>query len=140
MAYSRNLDEYRKSAVGGASPVGLVVMLYDGALRFMEQGKAAMEAGDLAGQNAALQRAQKIVMELMSALDLRKGGDVAKNLMALYSYVLDELVGANLEDRPARVVSAMATMAELRQGWAELERQTRAASAVVGGAPLLQAA
>ena len=130
MAYSRNLDAYRQSAVGGASPVALVVMLYDGALRFMEAGRVAMEGGDLPAQNAALQRAQKIVLELMGALDMRKGGEVASNLMALYSYVLNELVAANLEDRAGGIANAMSTMAELRQGWAELDRQTRAAPSI----------
>ena len=126
MAYPKAFDEYRKSSVNGASPVALVVMLYDGALRFMETGRLAMTRKELEAQNAALQKAQKIVLELMSALDLRKGGDVATNLMALYSYVLGELVAANLEDKPERIENAIRTMSELRQGWSEIERQQRA--------------
>ncbi len=129
MAYPKAFDEYRKSSVNGASPVALVVMLYDGCLRFMETGRLAMERRDLEAQNAALQRAQKIVLELMSALDLRKGGEIASNLMALYSFVLGELVAANCEDRPGGIESAIRTMTELRQGWAELERQQKEATA-----------
>ena len=125
MAYPKAFDEYRKSSVNGASPVTLVVMLYDGCLRFMETGRLAMERRDLEAQNAALQKAQKIVLELMSALDLRKGGEVAQNLMALYSYVLGELVRSNCEDAPEGILNAIRTMSELRQGWGELERQMR---------------
>lgn len=115
-------------------------MLYDGALRFMERGRVAMEGGDLPGQNAALQKAQRIVLELMGALDMRRGGEVAQNLLALYSYVLDELVAANLEDRAGAITNAMNTMTELRAGWAELERQTRNPRLAVIETGILQAA
>lgn len=140
MAYPKAFDEYRKSSVNGASPVALVVMLYDGCLRFMETGRLAMARGDLEAQNAALQKAQKIVLELMSALDLRKGGDVAKNLMALYSYVLGELVAANLEDRASGIDHAITTMSELRQGWSELELQQKSQAPDAGYTPLARAA
>ncbi|RYG66703.1 flagellar export chaperone FliS [bacterium] len=140
MAYPKAFDEYRKSSVNGASPVALVVMLYDGCLRFMETGRIAMTRRELEAQNVALQKAQKIVLELMSALDMRKGGDVAKNLMALYSYVLGELVGANLEDKPERIENAIRTMSELRQGWSEIEAQQRTAAPDSGYAPIARAA
>ena len=125
MSFAKQHLEYRKAAVGGASPVGLVVLLYDGALRFMEAGKRAMADGDLPTQNAMLQKAQKIVVELMSALDMYRGGEIAANLLALYSYVLGELVTANVEDRPEPIDGAIQTMTELRAGWAELEVETR---------------
>lgn len=140
MAYPKAFDEYRKSSVNGASPVALVVMLYDGCLRFMETGRIAMERKDLEAQNVALQRAQKIVLELMSALDMRKGGDVATNLMALYSYVLGELVAANLEDRPSGIENAIRTMTELRQGWSELERMQKSGQAEPEYASIARAA
>jgi len=124
VAYAKPHLEYRKSAVGGASPVGLVVMLYDGALRFMERGKIAIAAHDLAAQNEALQKAQRIVLELMGALDMRKGGEIAQNLLGLYGFVLSELVAANTDDDATRVDNAVQTMTELRAGWAELESRT----------------
>ena len=106
----------------GASPVQLVVMLYDGALRFMEEGKRAIEAKDLETQNLKLQRAQKIVMELMSTLNFQKGGDIARSLVSLYAYVVGELVEGNMTDDPSRIDNAMKTMRELRDTWVQVEK------------------
>jgi flagellar secretion chaperone FliS len=107
----------------GASPVQLIVMLYDGAIRFMEEGKRAMAEKDYETQNARLQRAQKIVMELMGSLDFAQGGDVAKNLLKLYEYVLAELIEANINDDPKRIENAQGTMRELREAWATIQSQ-----------------
>ena len=126
MSYGNYAQEYRKNAVIGASPVQLVVMLYDGALKFMEQGKVSMAARDIQKQNHYIQKAQRIVMELMSSLDMVKGGEIAKNLLALYTYVLEELVSANIEDRSECLDRAMRTLTELRESWVEVEKITRA--------------
>ncbi len=125
MGYGKGVQAYRQNAVMGASPVQLVVMLYDGALRFMEEGKRAMAAKDLETQNNKLQRAQKIIMELMSTLNLQQGGEIAKNLLGLYSFVVNELVEGNINDDPSRIDNAMKTMSELREGWAEIEKMPK---------------
>ena len=121
MANARFTHEYQKSAVNGASPLHLIVMLYDGALRFMEAGKHAMAQKDRIKQNDYLQRAQKIVMELMSCLDMDKGADIAKNLLSLYSYVLNELIIANMTDDFAGIDRGIKVMSDLRDSWSELE-------------------
>lgn len=123
MAYPNYALEYRKHAVNGASPVGLVVMLYDGALRFMEAGKNAIRAHNYEAQNRNLVRAQKILIHLMGTLDMEEGGQIATNLMSLYSYVIDRLVKANMEDRIEPIDEAIHTMSELRQGWSQLDTQ-----------------
>jgi flagellar secretion chaperone FliS len=125
LAYGNFVQEYQKGAVNGASPVQLVIMLYDGALRFMEAGKHAMAAKDLEKQNASLQRAQKIVMELMSCLDMEQGGEIAKNLLALYTYALEQLVNANVKDEPAGIERAMQVFSELRESWVQIEKSVR---------------
>ncbi|HXH59827.1 MAG TPA: flagellar export chaperone FliS [Fimbriimonadaceae bacterium] len=124
MAYS-SIDQYRKSSVSSASPLQLVVLLYDGALRFMEAGKHAMIQRDVYRQNESLTKAQRIVCELLSTLDLDKGGEIAQNLASLYTYVYNRLVQANIEDKPELVDEAMAVMSELRESWVELERESR---------------
>ncbi|MCG9895871.1 MAG: flagellar export chaperone FliS [Fimbriimonadaceae bacterium] len=115
------LEQYRKSAVGGASPLQLVVMLYDGALRFMEAGRQAMLKKDLELQNDRLQRAQKIISELIATLDMEKGGEVAQNLLALYSFCYNRLVEANIEDRPEYIEHAQQVFSQLRESWAQLD-------------------
>jgi flagellar secretion chaperone FliS len=126
LAYGRQVHEYRKNAVNGASPLQLIIMLYDGSLRFLEGGKRAMESGDREKQNENLQRAQKIVMELMSCLDMEQGGEISKNLLGIYSYVLNELVMANLRDEVEPIERCMKILRDLRESWCELEKKLKA--------------
>jgi flagellar protein FliS len=125
LAHGRFVQEYQKNAVNGASPLQLVVMLYDGAIRFMEAGKHGIEIKDLETQNKNLQKAQRIVMELMSCLDMEKGAEIAKNLLALYSYVLNELVEANIGDRTEPIDRCIKILSDLRESWVEVERMSR---------------
>jgi flagellar protein FliS len=120
-----SIDQYRKSSVGAASPLQLVIMLYDGALRFMEAGRHAMLRRDVYNQNENITKAQRIVGELIATLDMEQGGEVAKNLVALYTYVYEKLVEANLEDKPELVQECATIVSELRESWVELERQSR---------------
>ena len=125
MAYPRNAFEYQKNAVVSASPVGLIVMLYDGALRCMSRAREAMLANDLKKQDDQLRRAQKMVIELMTSLDMSRGGDIAKNLFALYSYVTEKLVEANMRDDVEAIDDAVKVMEGLRSSWSELDRRNR---------------
>jgi flagellar protein FliS len=126
LRYSNLAFEYQKQAANTASPVGLVVMLYDGALRFMEAGKAAVIKQDLKDQDFNLQKAQKIVLHLMATLDLEKGGTVSTNLLSLYRYVLEQLVQANVHDQVEPIDNAIRTMSQLRSGWNELDIRLKA--------------
>ncbi len=100
-------------------------MLYDGAIRFLQTAKDAMERQDLFVQNANLQKAQKIVTELSASLDMKKGGPVAENLFGLYTYCFNEIVEANLLDRVENIDNCLAVLQQLRDSWGELERQQR---------------
>lgn len=126
MAHAKFVGEYRKSAVQGATPLQLVIMLYDGALKFMEAGKHAMAAKDLDKQNTALQKAQKIVFELIACLDMEKGGEIAANLLSLYSYVVEQLVQANLRDDAEAVDRCIRILSDLRESWVQIEKATSA--------------
>ena len=130
MGYNKGAQAYRQNAVMGASPVQLVIMLYDGAIRFMQEGKTALLNKDFETKNFKLQRAQKIVMELISTLDIRNGGEVATNLLSLYTFVINELVEGNITDKTENIDRAMKTMTDLRDSWVELEKQTKANSEV----------
>lgn len=125
MAQNPYLDQYRKSAVAGASPIQLVVMLYDGCLRFMTAGQKAMVDKELFKQNESLQKAQKILAELMSTLDMDRGGEVATNLFSLYTFCYNRLVEANIEDKPEYIDQAIQVMSNLRESWVELDAQQK---------------
>lgn len=140
MAYGNNAQEYRKNAVLGASPAQLVVMLYDGALRFIEGGRLAMHAHDLSRQNESLVKAQRIVSELLGTLDYDQGGEIAKNLASLYGFVNDRLMQANLKDDEKMLDEAVRTLSELREAWVQVAATSTAPAARPVGREVLLAA
>ena len=77
---------YRQQSVMTASPGQLVVMLYDGALRFLLQASTAMRAGDQFGCDAKLRRAEAIIDELHVVLDKERGGEIASRLEGIYVF------------------------------------------------------
>ena len=133
MGYKNSIDQYRKTSIGAATPLQLVVMLYDGALRFMEAGRHAMVAKNVFAQNDNITKAQKIVGELLATLDLDKGGEVGENLFTLYTYVYNRLVEANLDDKPELVAECIEIMSDLRESWVQLERMSRQNAVVSPG-------
>ena len=128
MAYGNRIDQYRKSSVSSASPLQLVIMLYDGSLRFMEAGKHAMVQKDIYVQNENITKAQRIVTELLATLDTKKGGEVALSLSQLYIYTYNRLVEANIEDKPEYIDECIAIISDLRESWVEIEANSRTAT------------
>ena len=141
MAYSTTqISQYRKNAVGGASPIQLIIMLYDGSLRHMQASKAAMERGDLFQQNKSAQAAQRIIAELMSSLDMEKGGEVSKNLLSIYSFVYNRLIEANIQDKSEWIDECMKLMSDLGESWRLIQRQQQDGMAVIETAAFAEAA
>ncbi|MBT9153203.1 MAG: Flagellar protein FliS [Firmicutes bacterium] len=124
MAMPKPYVQYQQQGVLTAPPGELTLMLYNGALRFIKQGIAAMEQEDIAGTNSALTRAQDIICELMTSLDLQY--EVANNLLSLYDFVYRSLVLANLKKDVAVAKQCAALITELRDTWVEAVRMTRA--------------
>ncbi|MBS1724042.1 MAG: flagellar export chaperone FliS [Armatimonadetes bacterium] len=119
------IDQYKKSAVTSASPLQLVVMLYDGALKNLASAQKAMSEKDTYAQNQHLQKAQKIIAELISCLDMNKGGEIAQHLLALYSFCYNKLVECNLNDDPEGIDQVTVVLSNLRSSWEELEKMVR---------------
>ncbi len=77
---------YKQQSILTATPGQLVVMLYDGCLRFLNQAAYAMRGGDVAESDARLTRAEAIIEELHATLDMEKGGVVASRLQGIYVF------------------------------------------------------
>jgi flagellar secretion chaperone FliS len=120
-AYARS--QYQEMQVQ-TTPGKLVVMLYDGALRFLHLGLEAMRQGDLEAQSLNLGKAQKIVCELIGTLDFG-AGRIARDLLAIYDYCLRQLLVANAEDRDEPVEEVIRLFAVLRDAWDQAERNAR---------------
>lgn len=116
----RGIDAYRRTEVQSRSPLELVVMLYDGALRFMREAKAGLEARDVKRRADAISRTLAIIAELQNTLDMKAGGDIAASLDQLYVFVRNRLIEASTRQDPAPLDAALAVMTNLRDAWAEI--------------------
>jgi flagellar secretion chaperone FliS len=129
-------QEYLKTKVMTASPEMLTLMLWDGAIRFSEQGKDAILKKDIEGSYKSLVRAQRIVTELTTNLKHEIDPDLCGKLSALYNFIYRRLVDANLTKNAQFVDDALDIMRHQRETWAMLmeklvKERAGAASATV---------
>jgi len=127
--FARGASAYRQTQIQSRTPLELVVMLYDGALRFIGNARDAVERHDIAARRDALNRALAIVSELQNTLNLRDGGEVAASLDRLYSYVNDRLLAAAIENSVGPLDEARAVLETLRDGWSTIAVQSERKSA-----------
>lgn len=111
------LNHYQQNQVKTATPEQILIMLYEGAIRFLKQARMAMEDGDRTAKLEKVSRALAIITELSNTLDFEKGGEVAVNLDALYAFMTRELTRSNLEDDPAPIETAIDILSELHDAW-----------------------
>ena len=114
--------QYQRTQIETASPTRLIVLLYDGAVRFGTLALEAMQAGNIEEQHNNLLRMQAIVSELMSSIDREAGGEVAQNLFRIYVHSMEQLIHANLHDDAAALESVLTEISELREAWIEIDR------------------
>ncbi len=110
---------YQRQAILTAPPERLLVMLYDGACRFLLQAAACYRDGIEPKALERLGRAEAIIDELLVTLDLETG-EIAQNLQGLYVFFKQQLAEARVEREPAKVEWVRAQMSELRDAWAQV--------------------
>jgi len=113
--YAHAHTAYQQGQVAASSPLRIVVLLYEGAIRFSRQ--AQLKFADPGVRGYALGRVHAIVSELMIALDHEKGGEIAARLESLYRFVLDELIRANVQADPRALDAAIGVLETLTEGW-----------------------
>jgi len=118
-AYAPAPNAYRESAVLTATPEQLVVMLYDGANRFLTQSAIAMRDSRIALAGEKLRRAEAIIDELLATLDLSVG-EVAERLQALYLFFKEHLMAARLNQDAGKIDEVARLMRELRSAWGQI--------------------
>lgn len=110
-----------ESAVMSASPHQLIVMLFDGARSAMVRARILMQQGDIQGKGLALSKAIDIITNgLKMGLDMEKGGELAENLSALYDYMTQRLMIANLHN-DVKVIEEVETLLEnIASAWRQV--------------------
>lgn len=119
-------NQYQSTQVATASREQILIMLYDGAIRFVRQAGFAIEGGDWVKKREGINKAIAIVSEFRNTLDHQIGGEIAANLDALYEYMLRELVKANAQNdlKALRVVEEL--LSGLRDTWKQAIEIARA--------------
>ena len=111
------IETYRENSVTTQGKGRLVVMLYDGAIKFLNQAIKAMESDDMENKALFLSKGLAIIHELNGSLDTEAGGEIAQNLRALYHFMMRQLQQAGFANDPNRVREIINLLEELNEGW-----------------------
>jgi flagellar protein FliS len=111
--------DYIEQMVLTASPAKLIELLLQKAISVIDEAKNYIDEKDYNNANAKIVRAQDIVMELNLALDMEKGGEIAKNLRALYNYMYRTLVEANIKKDKKMLDDVKSLLEDLLSTWRE---------------------
>lgn len=115
---------YRRVSTQTAPPGQLVLMLYDGAIRFLERALLGFGQDDPVEFHQTihnnLKRAQDILDELNMSLDLARGGELARKLRQLYQYMHDRLHESNRTKTPEGIREVVRRLSTLREAWSQM--------------------
>jgi flagellar secretion chaperone FliS len=120
------------SGAMSASPHGLVLMLYEGAMLAVSAARMHMQLGQKAEKSRAISKAIAIISDgLMASLDTRAGGEIAERLLVLYQYMIEKLSEANVRNLPDRLEEVGRLLAELNDAWKSIAKTPAAQAAAV---------
>jgi flagellar protein FliS len=125
--YANARQAYAQSSILTASREELVVMLYDGAIRFLRQSAEAMRQGDRETSRNRMRRAEEIIDELNTSLDMSYG-EVPARLRSIYLFCKRHLIHANSATDPDAIDAVVRLLAELRSAWNQIARPVELAS------------
>lgn len=124
-------EAYREQDVLTADPLSLVARAYDAALGHLARARAALASGDLAAKGAAVARVGDCLALLRGALDMERGGQIARNLDRLYDYFSRRLLEGHARNRDEAFAEVFGHLKELGEAW----RRAAASARAVGPAP-----
>ena len=116
-------EEYRRQQILNAPPEQLTLLLYNGCLKFMDEGIEAIDGKQYEVANTSLQKAQRIISEFRLTLNMEY--EISHQLLPLYNYVYDRLVEGNMKSDTSKVVEAKEIISELRDAWVGAMKKAR---------------
>lgn len=126
MAINNPYQSYQQNSVNTASPGELTLMLYNGCLKFIHISKKAIENKEIETKNTNIQKAQKIIQELMVTLNMDL--EISQNMMSLYNYMNRRLIEANIKNDISILTEVEELVTEFRDTWKQaiqLNRQKK---------------
>ena len=118
-------QKYKNTQIETANQEKLLIMMYNGAIKFSKQAKEAINRNDYEAVNNSLVRTQAILLELQATLDHQKGGEIAENLDALYDYMKRKLTDANVDKEKEPIDEVIDMLNELKETWIEASKKVK---------------
>lgn len=113
------LGAYKKTSVETAGREQILLMLYQAAIKHCKKAIEAIDEKDIARKGESIGRLQDIIIELMNSLDFNVGGEIAKELSALYDYMLYSSTQANINIDKKPLEGVLSVLGTLYNGWVE---------------------
>lgn len=117
------LNQYKQNTVFTATPEELTLMLYDGGIKFMNIAKYNIENNQVEKAHQALIRAQDIIIELSSSLNMEY--EISNNFKRLYDFIMDNLIDANINKEIKPIEEALEILTEMRDTWKEAMKEVK---------------
>jgi len=118
---------YKKASVTTKDQGTLILMLYDGTIRYLKIAVNKIQQKDLESAHNAISKAKAIISELMTSLNAEQAGRVGASLKSLYVYMFNRLIDANIQKNAEYVEEVCGLMSELREGWRAVVNQKKQA-------------
>lgn len=115
--YNKYIKQYQTSNITTATPEKLMILLFDGALQFLQKAKTAIAENNLKERSENIEGARKIIRELMRTIDLENGNDVAKKLFRLYNKMAMNLIKANVQRSSDKIDEVIVDITNIRWGF-----------------------
>lgn len=123
LAKANNYDAYKSTEISTANQGKLIVMLYDGAIRFLRIAMDNMQPRTYDVVNTHIIKAQDIITELMLALNMDQGGEIAENLFNIYAYLKKRLLEGNISKDNGTIQEVITRLEELKGAWEEAAKK-----------------
>ncbi|MBN2061389.1 MAG: flagellar export chaperone FliS [Deltaproteobacteria bacterium] len=117
MKYTSTRSKYIHTEISTANKLELVIMCYDKSIQFLRQAKDHLLNKEYETKNEKLSKVINIIGELKCSLDFDQGGDVSKNLEAIYTYLMNRIVEGDLTRNSAVLDEVINILSELREAW-----------------------
>jgi|SRR5579863_3761576 flagellar protein FliS len=130
-------NAYREANVRGATAVRLVVLLYEQTVQDLTQAAQAMDENNIELRTSRINHALEVIGRLQGTLDLERGGQVARNLLAFYEALRANLWKAQLFVSKETLLQQITDLLTLREAWAEVDRAQSAASVAKSVSPAM---
>ena len=115
--YNKYIKQYQTNNITTATPEKLMIMLFDGAVQFLQKAKIAINEKNLQERATNVESARKIIRELMRTIDLENGNDVSKSLFRLYNHMAVKLIKANVSRNVNLIDEVIEDLLNIRWGF-----------------------